>query len=253
MHHAQVLRGYEVDFVPETLEDFLMKRPPTAERPLLGQTLLVVEDSRFACEALRLICQRSGARIRRADSLKSATRHLCTYRPGIVLVDVGLPDGSGLDLVRTLANCDPRIPLIMAMSGDDSIADNAREAGADAFLAKPITSISAFQSAILSNLPMDARPIGLRPVCADEVSPDRMALRDDLALAADLLVAEPDQRTLDYLTNFLLGIAKSVQDHDLRDAVRNATRLHADGRPSPATIDHLRKLVTERLQDEQHV
>ena len=114
--------------MPETLDDFLMTRPPTAERPLLGQTLLVVEDSRFACEALRLICQRSGARIRRADSLASASRHLCTYRPGIVVVDVGLPDGSGLDLIRTLANTDPRIPLIMAMSGDDTIGarDNRR-------------------------------------------------------------------------------------------------------------------------------
>ena len=106
--------------MPETLEDFLMTRPPTAERPLLGQTLLVVEDSRFACEALRLICQRSGARIRRADSLKSASRHLCTYRPGIVLVDVGLPDGSGIDLIRTLAKSDPRIPLIMAMKATNT-------------------------------------------------------------------------------------------------------------------------------------
>ena len=239
--------------MPETLEDFLMQRPPTAERPLLGQTLLVVEDSRFACEALRLICQRSGARIRRADSLKSASRHLCTYRPGIVVVDVGLPDGSGLDLIRSLANSDPRIGLIMAMSGDESLADGAREAGADTFLAKPITSISAFQSAILAKMPMDARPAGLRPVSADEVSPDRIALRDDLALAADLLVPEPDQPTLDYLTNFLLGIAKSVQDNDLRDVVRDIAASRASDQPSPAIVTQLRELLLERLQDEQRV
>ncbi len=239
--------------MPETLEDFLMTRPPTAERPLLGQTLLVVEDSRFACEALRLICQRSGARIRRADSLKSASRHLCTYRPGIVLVDVGLPDGSGLDLIRTLAKSDPRIPLIMAMSGDDSIADKARQAGADAFLAKPITSISAFQSAILSNLPAEARPTGLREVCTDEVAPDRIALRDDLAFAADLLAPEPDQQTLEYLTNFLLGIAKSAEDRDLRDVVSDVAASCNGGPPSAAVVQRLRKLVSERLKDEQHV
>jgi len=54
---------------------------PTATRPLLGLTILVVEDSRFACDAMRLLCLRSGARIRRADCLRSARRHLQVYRP----------------------------------------------------------------------------------------------------------------------------------------------------------------------------
>ena len=43
---------------------------PTANRPLLGLTVLVIEDSKFACEAMRLLCLRSGERIRRADSLR---------------------------------------------------------------------------------------------------------------------------------------------------------------------------------------
>lgn len=49
---------------------------PTAARPLLGLTVLVVEYSRYAYEAMRLLCLRSGARIRRADCIRSAHRHL---------------------------------------------------------------------------------------------------------------------------------------------------------------------------------
>ena len=194
--------------MPETLEDLIMLQPPTADRPLLGSVILVVEDSRHACEALRLICQRSGARIRRAESLASAERHLRTYRPRIAVVDLGLPDGSGLHLIEKLARSDARIDGIIATSGDESLHETALQAGADIFLPKPIASISAFQQAALSLLPQDSQPSSIARPNNDNVVPDLVALKDDLHLAAELLKSEPDDETLEYLTNFLMGLAK---------------------------------------------
>lgn len=239
--------------MPESLEDFLMARPPTAERPLLGQTVLVVEDSRYACEALRMICQRSGARIRRADCLKSAARHLRTYRPGIVLIDVGLPDGSGLDLIRELAGSDAPVNLIAAMSGEDMNRDAALTAGADLFISKPIRSISAFQAAILAALPKDARPLGLRPVSLDEIIPDPIAYRDDLVLAADLLATHTDTNTLRYVTSFLSGLASSADDKPLEDAARHAHHNVTGEPPLPGSVDSLAALVQDRLDHLQSV
>lgn len=236
--------------MPDTLEDFLLSRPPTAERPLLGQTILVVEDSRFACEALRLICQKSGARIRRADTLKAADRHLRTYRPSVALVDVGLPDGSGLDLIARLARAEPRVSVIIAISGDDNHAEAAEAAGADAFIVKPITSIGAFQSAILAQLPQDAQPIGLRVPPVDHVLPDRIALRDDLSHAAELLTDDADERTLGYVAGFLEGIAKSAEDEALGEAARRLSEATTAQGTSYGAIKRLAGLVRDRIAAE---
>ena len=120
------------------LEPFMTAQQPTAARPLMGVTILLVEDSRFSCEAVRLLCLRSGARIRRADTIASARRHLQTYRPAVVIIDLGLPDGSGLPLIANLARGLPRIDVILATSGDPDLSDDAIAAGADGFLEKPI-------------------------------------------------------------------------------------------------------------------
>ena len=90
---------------------------PTATRPLLGMTVLVVEDSRFASDAMRLLCLRSGARIRRADCLLSARRHLNVYRPSAAIVDLGLPDGCGAELISEMVSAVPRVGVILGTSG----------------------------------------------------------------------------------------------------------------------------------------
>ena len=234
--------------MPETLEDFLMTRPPTAERPLLGQTILAVEDSRFASDALRLICQRSGARLRRADCLAAAARHLRSYRPSIVLIDIGLPDGSGLDLIRELSKADPRINALFGMSGDDTQEEAARDAGADGFLAKPISSVRAFQQCMLAALPASAHPVGFHLFDRDTVEPDRIALSDDLARVARLL-DQPKPETLVYVAGFLVGLAKGTPNEALQDAALAAEALvgsTSDGREAEALRDLLLSIADDR-------
>lgn len=203
--------------MPETLDDLLMQHPPTADRPLLGVMILVVEDSRFACDAVRLICQRSGARIRRAESLASAMRHLGAYRPRVAIVDVGLPDGSGLSLISQLSRADPRIDAIVATSGDEEQASASMEAGADIFLPKPLTSVSDFQANLLALLPGSPSTKRIAVPLEDRVMPDPIALRDDLSLVVDLLKTDPDDRTLDYVSAFLDSLATAAQDPRLSE------------------------------------
>lgn len=234
----------------DSIENYMMTRPPTSNRPLLGLTVLAVEDSRFASEALRLLCLRSGARIRRADSLHHARRHLRVYRPSVVLVDLGLPDGSGANLIAELANAHPRVDVLLGMSGDPDAHDIAIKAGADGFLAKPIRSIGAFQTEILNCLPPDRHPKGLRALSSDIVEPDQIALRDDLMAAAQALDAgEQDLSSLKYLTQFLGSVAQISSDTSLSRAVEQLRARQLDGKSTDQQQARLSAMLKERLTE----
>lgn len=225
------------------------QQSPTANRPLLGLTVLVVEDSRFACEAMRLMCLRSGARIRRADCLQSARRHLQVYRPSVLIVDLGLPDGSGAELISEMSRANPRVAVLLGTSGDDGAEATARAAGADGFLAKPLTKLAVFQSVILSQLPPERQPAGPRIVSGEEMLPDQVSYRDDLAHAAELLGEGAEGPSLDYLAQFVGGIARSAHDEALERAARALTLSRTEKRPTGSALARLAGLVQERLSE----
>ncbi len=228
---------------------FLPHSSPTSTRPLLGLTVLVVEDSRFACEALRLLCLRSGARIRRADCLRSARRHLQVYRPSVVMIDLGLPDGSGAELIDELARTTPRVGVILGMSGDDNTERMAMAAGADGFLAKPVHSVASFQEMILSHLPADRRPSGPRMVNDEVIQPDPIAYRDDMAHVADLLGEGTDERMLDYVAQFVAGVARSADDMALAMVADALSDVRSEGLASNTVVAQLAGLVQDRLSE----
>jgi CheY-like chemotaxis protein len=220
---------------------------PTAARPLLGLTVLVIEDSRFACEAMRLLCLRSGARIRRADCLRSARRHLQVYRPSVVIVDLGLPDGSGADLITELTAAEPRVDVVLGTSGDLEGETSSIAAGADGFLAKPVTSLASFQHAVLSNLPPERQPAGLRTVKDEEIMPDFIAFQDDMAHIADVLDDHSDERTLDYVAQFIAGVARSASDKSLEQAAEALAQARETGVSVQAAASKLAGIVQQRL------
>jgi CheY-like chemotaxis protein len=210
-------------------------------------TILVVEDSRYACEALRLMCLRSGARIRRADCLASARRHLQVYRPSAVIVDHGLPDGSGLELMAELHSAVPRVGVLIGISGDGGGGGAAAAAGADGFIEKPIANLATFQQAILDHMPSDRQPSGPRPLNDEVIEPDPVAYLDDMAHAATLLEDYGDGPMMDYVAQFLGGVARSAEDGPLAQAARDLAKLREAGSGTREAVARIAGLVQARL------
>lgn len=222
---------------------------PTAARPLLGLTVLVVEDSRYTCEALRLLCLRSGARIRRADCLRSARRHFRVYRPSMVIIDMGLPDGNGADLIAELNESQPRVQAILAISGNPTLESDAMAAGADGFMEKPIISVGTFQEKVLALMPAERRPKGPRQVDETQISPDKLAFQDDMAHIADVMEDPLTEHTLDYIAQFLRGVARSADDHTLEKAAKALETKRALGQSTGSETAQIAGLIQLRLSE----
>ena len=206
--------------------------------PLRGITLLLVEDSRFTCDALRLIVTRSGARLRRAETLAAAHAHLGRYRPDLLIVDLGLPDGRGEALIAEAAALG--LP-VLGISGDPDGGRLALDAGAVAFLEKPFPSIAAFLRLIRQLV----AGVGAIPAGEEVATPkgDPMALRDDLARAVRLV--DGDANDAGYATGFVRSLARTVGDVALEDAALRAG--DAPGRRA------LSALLAQRLTEVQPV
>jgi CheY-like chemotaxis protein len=222
--------------------------PPVrlAAAPLHGLTVLVVEDSRFASEALRLICQRAGARLRRAESLALARLHLAVYRPDVVIVDLGLPDGPGEGLIAALAAMRPRPGVILGTSGDPAGRTAALAAGADGFVEKPLRRTADLVAALLAHLPDRSAATGDAEALP---CPDRLALHDDLQRAADLAACGPDRAGRRYLAGFVAGVARLSGDRDLEAAARAAAGPAADRGEGPDAWGRLEQGLQQRLAD----
>lgn len=99
--------------------------------------ILIVDDEENIGRSLRLILEREGYQVGVCHSIAEAKAY--PQRADAYLLDVRLPDGSGIDLVRWLRGNDVDAPIVM-ISGHGTIADavEAIHAGAFDFLEKPL-------------------------------------------------------------------------------------------------------------------
>ncbi|MCG6963147.1 MAG: sigma-54 dependent transcriptional regulator [Acidobacteria bacterium] len=102
-------------------------------------TILLVEDDQDVAVALKAILEQEGHSVEIAGSLAGARETLDERLPEIVLIDLGLPDGSGLDLLDEIRATDEVVGVIMLTgSSNPELVVECMKRGADHFLPKPV-------------------------------------------------------------------------------------------------------------------
>ena len=127
-----------------------------------AKIFLLEDDPRLRARLVKLIAGAGGFHVAaEAGSVAAGLAQLANMvqTPDLCLIDLGMPDGSGLDVVRAIkARCDAKV-LIFTVFGDQNSVISALEAGADGFVLKDSKDrelIDAMNAALDGGAPISA-------------------------------------------------------------------------------------------------
>jgi two-component system, OmpR family, KDP operon response regulator KdpE len=121
--------------------DAAVARDETKQAPVAtGPLVLVVDDEAPTQTMLRIVLNTSGLRTVEARSGAEAVARAVAFNPDLVLLDLGLPDSSGLEVTRCLREWMVAPILIISARGQEQDKVAVLDAGANDYLTKPIAS-----------------------------------------------------------------------------------------------------------------
>jgi CheY-like chemotaxis protein len=106
--------------------------------------VLVVDDESIVRTLFEVLLARRGHTVTTAASVAEGRAACKANPPDVVILDMFMPDGSGVDLIRTLRQLSPQMRIIAITGGGTSegfdVLLRAKDAGADITLRKPVPS-----------------------------------------------------------------------------------------------------------------
>jgi two-component system, OmpR family, KDP operon response regulator KdpE len=99
--------------------------------------VLVVDDERQILRALKVILREAGYEVAEATTIEEALDTAAVRPPDAAIVDLMLPDGSGVELCRRLREWSQMPILVLSAIGEEDAKVEALEAGADDYVTKP--------------------------------------------------------------------------------------------------------------------
>jgi DNA-binding NarL/FixJ family response regulator len=118
----------------------------------MSRTLLVEDNVIFRKSISEILNGEFPAMdIEEASNGEEALQHIQALPPNLILMDIKLPDESGLKLTQSIKATHPEIPIIILTSYNiPEYRDAARQAGANAYLVKSISSSEEIVQAVKS-------------------------------------------------------------------------------------------------------
>jgi len=99
--------------------------------------VLIIDDEIQIRRLLRMVLLEAGYAVREAESASAGEREILLRNPSAVILDLGLPDKPGLEVLKELRKWNPVPVLILSVFGQEKSKVAGLDAGADDYLIKP--------------------------------------------------------------------------------------------------------------------
>ena len=119
----------------------MMSDEPPVSEPVRPKRVLIVDDNQDIAQMLSAIIKLLGHDVATANDGYEAIELAPTYKPEVILLDIGLPGIDGYEVARRLRSQGFSKSLMVAVSGygQDSDREQSLAAGFDQHLVKPVT------------------------------------------------------------------------------------------------------------------
>ena len=162
--------------------------------------IVIVEDDKDLSAGLCRALKDESRSIVSCENLKSAREQIFLTNPALILLDINLPDGNGLDLVKEIRDKSLSFPIIL-VSANDTDADIVKglELGADDYVTKPF-SLSVLRARVNTQLRKSESLVGSDSVSIDDYFFDfeRMIFKAD---GEEISLSKTEQRLLKMLVS----------------------------------------------------
>ena len=121
-----------------------LKREKAVERPVLFpkkriKNILIIDDEEDLCWLLSNVLTGKGYNVSTANALSEGVAHL-NDTPDLILLDLKLPDGDGMDILPKIKTITPQsIVVIISAYGSDERRQDANDRGVHSFIDKPLS------------------------------------------------------------------------------------------------------------------
>ena len=213
----------------------------------MTKQLLVVDDDTDILKVLKANLELYGFHAITAETWAKAKQALAVLLPDLIILDLTLPDGDGIEICRLLKEDYPGIPVIM-LTARDRVSDKVMgfESGADDYIIKPFETlelIARVKACLRRSMPVE------RKIVIDRLEIDF----DAHTVKINGSEVELTPKEFDLLQLFVLNRGHVISRESIRKKIWGDSKLYSWSRAIDVHLQHLRQKIETKPSEPEYI